>query len=122
MTTLYVLSKILTQVKGKRKRTIYSSVDLAVSYIKDEMEELQIKCVEFEAKEGVSKYTLDKHPAGFGGYIYCYNHGIITYVVRAFEFDDEMEIIVVEAQIKSAIILNGDMRRKYMNLSKDTNF
>ncbi len=119
---LYLLKKVLSQIKGKRKKVFTLATAIAISHTRSEMENLKIQCELFECKNGVSKYSVHKHPAGFIGFTYCFNHGEIYYEVVDVDFEDDIELLVFEAQVKSSILINSDNRRKYINWQKGTNF
>jgi hypothetical protein len=119
---LYLLKKVLTQIKGKRRKIFTRAVAIAVSHIRSELVEIKDRCESFEKKEGVSKYSVEKHPAGFIGFTFCYNNGNIFYEVIDIEFDDDIEMLVFEAEVKSSIVANSDERREYINRVKRTDF
>ncbi len=113
--TLYVLKKTFNE-----NNTNFYIVEIAVSKNEQELEDLLQRCNKFETSGEDWDWEASDHPGGFTGNAFRYLEGFVEYVINEIEFEDDIDSLIYEAEVKSRISKSDAVHRKIVQDIEDS--
>jgi len=110
---MFVLRKTINEDDGDRY-----VVDVAVSNSEEELVALRDRCIAFETQDQDDIVVKD-HPAGLIGNSFRYLEGYVSYGLLAFDFEDDMEESVFEAQMKAKMSIETEKLTQLLIRNED---
>lgn len=99
---IYVLRKSIAEDDGENY-----VIDVAVSKTLGELESLRDRSILFETQDQ-DDIVVGDHPAGLLGNSFRYLEGYVSYAIEVFEFPNDIEETIFEAEIKARMSIDSD--------------